>query len=234
MLSHDFVDELNNRFLNASNAERAQEMAAYMRHKFVFFGIPAPHRRQIQRETIHVCGFPSDVLATTTKLYSQPQREFHVCAVDILLACTTKVSLQHLLPPTDKSLHHIEHLIRSNSWWDTVDFLASHVVARILREKGQKARKRILNEWIKDSDLWIRRSAILAQLHEGRNTDVLLLFSLVLQTADEAEFFIRKASGWALRECAKTYPNEVLAFVEGNVERLSALTKKEALRNIRS
>lgn len=204
-----------------------------MRHKFVFYGIPAPLRRQIQRETIHECGFPSDVLATTTKLYSYNEREFHVCAVDLLLECSTKKSRHHLLPPTDESLYHVERLIRSHSWWDTVDFLSSRIAARILREKGQKARKNILNEWIRDKDLWIRRSAILAQLHEGRNTDIHLLFCLVLQTAGEKEFFIRKASGWALRECAKTYPHEVLAFVDEHAGLLSALTTKEALRSIR-
>lgn len=233
MSQHDFVDELRKRFIVERNPTRAQEMAAYMRHKFVFFGIAAPLRRQIQRETIHVCGFPSDVLSTSMRLYSQPEREFHLCAVDLLLDCTTKISQQHLLPPTDDVLSHIEQLIRVNSWWDTVDFLASRVVARILREKGQKARKRILNNWIRDTELWIRRSAILAQLHEGRKIDIQLLFSLVLLTADEAEFFIQKASGWALRECSKTYPNEVRAFVGENAERLSALTKNEALRNIR-
>jgi 3-methyladenine DNA glycosylase AlkD len=44
------------------------------------------------------------------------------------------------------------------------------------------------------------------------------------------EFFIQKAIGWALREYAKSNPEEVRNFVSNN--NLMPLSTKEALKNI--
>ena len=50
----------------------------------------------------------------------------------------------------------------------------------------------------------------------------------------ENEFFLRKAIGWALREYAKTDPEEVLAYVTRHRSRLSRLSQREALRRVLS
>ncbi|HSE54833.1 MAG TPA: DNA alkylation repair protein, partial [Nocardioidaceae bacterium] len=47
------------------------------------------------------------------------------------------------------------------------------------------------------------------------------------------EFFIRKAVGWALREYAKTDEDWVVDFVERHHDRLSGLSRREALKNVR-
>jgi 3-methyladenine DNA glycosylase AlkD len=49
---------------------------------------------------------------------------------------------------------------------------------------------------------------------------------------DESEFFLRKAIGWALREYAKTDAKEVIRYVTAHRERLSPLSKPEALRRV--
>lgn len=46
------------------------------------------------------------------------------------------------------------------------------------------------------------------------------------------EFFLRKAIGWALRQYAKTDPNEVARYVRKNEAVLSGLTRREAMRQI--
>ena len=48
----------------------------------------------------------------------------------------------------------------------------------------------------------------------------------------DLEFFIRKGIGWALREYSKTDPVWVQAFVESHADRLSPLSRKEALKII--
>jgi len=45
-------------------------------------------------------------------------------------------------------------------------------------------------------------------------------------------FFIRKAIGWALRECSKKYPEEVFAFLERIGGRASGLTRREGSRRL--
>lgn len=47
---------------------------------------------------------------------------------------------------------------------------------------------------------------------------------------DEPEFFLRKAIGWALREYSKSRPEVVIDYVEKHSQRLSNLSKREALK----
>jgi 3-methyladenine DNA glycosylase AlkD len=49
----------------------------------------------------------------------------------------------------------------------------------------------------------------------------------------QAYIFIRKAIGWALRSYAWTDPDEVARYVAANEARLSSLSRREALKNIR-
>jgi 3-methyladenine DNA glycosylase AlkD len=46
------------------------------------------------------------------------------------------------------------------------------------------------------------------------------------------EFFIRKAIGWALREHAKTDAVWVQEYVEAHADRLSGLSRREALKHV--
>ena len=44
--------------------------------------------------------------------------------------------------------------------------------------------------------------------------------------------YIRKAIGWALRQYARTDPAEVSRFVSARGDRLSRLSRREALKHI--
>jgi 3-methyladenine DNA glycosylase AlkD len=91
---------------------------------------------------------------------------------------------------------------------------------------------RILRAWSKDPDMWIRRSAITAQLAAKAATDPELLASVIEANLSDPEFFIRKAIGWALREYAKTDPAWVREFVDRHGTELSPLSRREALKNL--
>ena len=67
-----------------------------------------------------------------------------------------------------------------------------------------------------------------------RNTDLLLLYACIAPSLASKEFFLQKAIGWALRQYAWTNPAEVKRYVRQNAESLSALSKREALKNIGS
>ena len=90
----------------------------------------------------------------------------------------------------------------------------------------------ILDKWITDENLWIRRSAILAHLKHKENMDQEKLFSYCIQCAHEKEFFIQKAIGWVLREYSKTQPEGVSNFIEENNELLSNLSIREGMKHI--
>ena len=86
--------------------------------------------------------------------------------------------------------------------------------------------------WSRTPDLWLRRTAIICQVKTKAATDLELLYACIEPNLGERDFFIRKAIGWALRAYAWTDPDEVAGYVRANERRLSALSRREALRNL--
>ena len=121
----------------------------------------------------------------------------------------------------------------SDLWWDFVDTIAKDRLGPLLERYPSQMRRKML-QWSKSPNLWKRRSAILCQLGFKRNTDLLLLYACIAPSLASKEFFLQKAIGWALRQYAWTNPAEVKRYVRQNAESLSALSKREALKNIGS
>jgi 3-methyladenine DNA glycosylase AlkD len=80
--------------------------------------------------------------------------------------------------------------------------------------------------------MWMRRTALLAQLRHKTATDEAMLFDFCRRRAHEKEFFIRKAIGWALREYARVNPGAVRSFLSENEAYLSGLSRREAARHL--
>jgi 3-methyladenine DNA glycosylase AlkD len=200
--------------------EHSIAMAAYMKNHFPFHGIPAPARRAAVKR------IPKPELAAVhaiaRALWKQKEREYHYVAVDLLDALAKKMD-----PLTTLAL--IEELALKKSWWDCVDGLAS-VGSTVLRLNPEA--RDIVWQWNSHLSFWVNRLAILHQNRWREMTDKKVLFKICLAHADNEEFFIRKAIGWALREYAWIDPVEVLAFVEANRSKLSTLSTREALKNI--
>lgn len=131
------------------------------------------------------------------------------------------------------------HLVTTGAWWDVVDEIAAHLVGPSLRAEPEAVRP-VLWAWADDEHLWLRRTAILANLGARGHTDVGLLAHAIEQnleprltgTALAREFFLRKAIGWALRDYATTDPDWVRAFVAQHRESLSGLSVREATKHL--
>lgn len=78
----------------------------------------------------------------------------------------------------------------------------------------------------------MRRASITAQLKAEGDTDHELLCRVIEPNLADPEFFIRKAIGWALREYAKTAPAWVSDFVAEHGDRMSPLSRREALKHL--
>jgi 3-methyladenine DNA glycosylase AlkD len=217
----DITVRLVSSFEAHRDAERAAAMSAYMRHQFPFVGIPTPQRRLLQRAAARNLSPPeSSVLTDTVEaLWAMPEREYQYAAVDL---ASRYVGLcgPDLIVTT-------RALITTKSWWDTVDALAGHVVGPLVLAHPQLIS--VMDEWIDAAEMWLVRTAILHQLTFKHRTDTGRLFDYCLRRGDHADFFIRKAIGWSLREYSKTDVKAVRAFVADNDGRLSPLSKREAL-----
>ena len=122
-------------------------------------------------------------------------------------------------------------MIVSGAWWDYVDAIATRQLGELLRKYPTRMAA-ILRKWAIDDDIWLRRSAILAQLNFKADTDLALLYDCIRPSLGRSEFFLRKAIGWALRQYARTNPDEVLRYVRDHRAELSPLSIREALKRI--
>jgi 3-methyladenine DNA glycosylase AlkD len=120
-------------------------------------------------------------------------------------------------------------LIVSGAWWDLVDGLATHEVGDLLRRYPAEMRPTLL-DWSRGADAWLRRTSIICQVGFKHSTDQALLYACIEPSLGERDFFLRKAIGWALREYAKAEPEAVRQYVSEHADRLSALSRREALK----
>lgn len=220
----NFSEGLYQAFEVHVNAEDARHMKAYMKDKFEFFGIKAKKRREIFKE---YTSSKSDILKTQSRalakeLYASEMREMHMCAIEIVARyCKRKYK--------EEDLDFIEFLICTNSWWDSVDFIAKQILGQYLIEFPGMT-KSMLERFGSSDNMWLNRSTILFQLGYKSKTNEQILYDQCQKFSESTEFFIQKAIGWSLREYAKINPSSVLNFV--NSVSLKPLSRREAIRNI--
>jgi len=129
---------------------------------------------------------------------------------------------------TPDALPALHDLVTSRSWWDTVDSLA-HVVGAVVRRHPDLAASEV-EGWIHDTDMWAARVAILHQLGWAADARPEVVVRLCEERIGDGEFFIRKAIGWALRDLARHFPDEVWAWVDAHPE-LAGLSRREATKH---
>ncbi|MCI0690220.1 MAG: DNA alkylation repair protein [Sporichthyaceae bacterium] len=213
----------------AADPAKAPTMQAYMKSELPFYGTQAPDQRQLFRAVFAAHPLPDRDrwLATIRALWEDAIHREERYAAIALTGARPYAGWQtaDLVP----GLYH--DMIVTGAWWDYVDDLAIRRVGPIVRAEPEVITP-IMLDWSAGDDLWLRRSAIICQIASKAATDTELLTLTIERAIEEREFFLRKAIGWALREHAKTDPDWVRRFVAARVDRLSGLSKREALRRL--
>ena len=196
----------------------AESMSKYMQDKFRFLGVRGATRTEIYKKY-----FP-DARKTKTidwnfveNCWNKEEREFQYVVVYYLKA------MQKFLKREDIS--RLKYLIVTKSWWDTVDLLAKVVGSLVICIEGYD---QIMLEWSKDSNIWLKRVAILYQLSLKEKVDKQVLERILVNNLGDSEFFINKAIGWALRDYSKFNPEWVREFIEKNKNGMANLSIREA------
>ena len=218
-----FISDLKEVFNKNANIEFAAGMKAYMRDQFEFFGIKAPLQKSLRKEFLktHHINHVEDLRILIPLIWEQPEREFQHFGLYLFE--------KHIKKITPEFLDLIEYMVVTKSWWDTVDFIAPHLVGTLMKQYPNSIESTI-RKWLDSGNMWLQRSAILFQLKYKSETDTELLFRIIEELSGSTEFFIRKAIGWSLREYSKTNPEIILKFVE--THQLSGLSHREALKVI--
>lgn len=209
----------------AADPEKAAPMAAYMKHKGKFLGVQKPGRapviRMLKRE--FAPAGRAEWLAGIEALWAQPCREERYVAIEYAALWP-----EHCTP---EAAPLYERLAREGAWWDLVDLVMGALASPTLLAH-RTAMRGHTDRWIDDEDMWVRRLALLSQIKHKGETDEEQLFGYCLRRAEETEFFIRKAIGWALRDYSWTNPEAVRTFLKGHGDRFSALTVREASKRL--
>ena len=228
------VAAIRSAFAAHADPARARPMQVYMKSALPFFGIPAPLRRRLtlQAAKAHPCACTAGLAAAMRALWRGARfREERYAAVELPRMGRAHAKLVNLA-----LLPLAEEMIASGRWWDWVDDLSGHLVARLL-ERHPAETKAALRRWARSDDLWLRRAAMLAQRSVGHEAfDAALLYDTILPSLGDArfagEFFIRKGIGWALRERSHDAPEEVELFCREYASQLAPLTRREAMKAI--
>jgi 3-methyladenine DNA glycosylase AlkD len=212
-------------FSKLADADKAVEMAAYMKTDMPFWGIQKPDREPIYRKLAKDFA-PADhdeYSLVIRKIWNGKHREEKYAALDYAVRC--KKFIHTSMIPL------YEELVRDGAWWDLVDPLATLLIG-VAFLNDQKTVKPMMKVWIGDNDIWIRRTAILSMNKHKEKTDEKLLYDFCLRRAHEKEFFIRKAIGWALREYSYKAPDSVIKFLKTNRNTLSPLSYREGAKQL--
>lgn len=220
---HNYWKPLITAFEVHANPEIAAGAEKYMRNQYSFYGIPSPSRAIIFKDFIKTYGLPeiADLDEIILNAWQLPQRDMQYAAMNVLDKTIKKMPAQ--------SIFLLEKLIIQKSWWDTIDFIAPSLVGTLFK-RYPEIRDETISRWMDSGNFWLQRSCLLFQLKYKQATDEKLLFELCNRLSGEKEFFVRKAIGWALRQYARTAPEQVREFVAKT--NLQPLSRKEALKHL--
>lgn len=222
------LPQLRKALRRAADPRKAPAMQAYMKSAMPYHGVSAPLLRQVCKAMFADEQFGSALhwRANVLELWRCARfREERYAALNL----AGDKRARPFQSPSAMKMY--EELIVTGAWWDYVDDIAAHRVGSILRDHPEPMRRKMLL-WSDSKDLWKRRTAIICQLGFKAGTDLDLLYACIEPSLTSREFFLQKAIGWALRQYAWTDGAEIRRYVRRNQGRLSALSYREALKNI--
>ncbi len=205
-----------------ANDAQAAGMAAYMKNKFMFLGIAAPLRRELQKPFLSPAALPpmEELSDRVEQLWDADPREAQYFAMELAEKCAKRFRRE--------DLRLLEFMASNKQWWDSIDPIAGKLMGAYFT-RFPDARQPAVERWLASGDFWLQRCGILFQLKYKTATDTELLTKAILPVMASSEFFLQKAIGWALREYRKTNPDWVDAFVESHP--LKPLSRREAWKH---
>lgn len=221
----DYFNHVQSVFLEKGDPITAQGQMRYMRFKFEYYGLKAPRWMELSKTIFLQKGLlEGEELKMFARLcFEDVHRELHYFALEMVQKTLKK--------QPSEFINFLEELIVTQSWWDSVDWLAKLVGIHFKRYPELIIPT--TEQWMASGNFWLQRVCLIFQLAYRTDTDFELMKKLILQVAISKEFFLQKGAGWALRQHTRTDPQAVMDFV-GNNPQLSPLTKREALRLIKT
>lgn len=119
---------------------------------------------------------------------------------------------------------------RLKKWSSRIDNWAhsdtlSGIYARILEDLPQDVYS-TLEIWNRSKNPWLRRLSIVSLIYYSSQREKILplkkILSLVEPQLEFEHYYVQKGVGWTLREAFNVYPKPTFAFIEKNIDKISA------------
>src|SRR5262249_49879299 len=151
-----------------SRPAKAPETQAYLKSAMPMYGVPRAGHREIARLLPPLDGFDAWREAVLALWRGAEHREERYVALDVIALPRYRAFR------TMDALPLYEELIVTGAWWDLVDPVATHRLEELWPDVVP-----VLRSWSVSDDMWLRRSAIIAQVRRKGDTDFALLGELI-------------------------------------------------------
>jgi 3-methyladenine DNA glycosylase AlkD len=215
----------------SADAEYKTGAAAVMKTELDLHGVRVPVMRQIARDFQRAHrGAPwEQVLEVVEALWDGASQEERTLAILILGYSGRKVP--------ELEWAHFDRWRRKLGNWGLTDALGVIVLGPWI-EADMEARLGVLEELIKDEDLWSRRLALVATAPINRGHKGITIPDLTLRLVDKVKSerhpMITKAVSWALRELTKMHQAHVTSYLKKNRATLAPLVVREVENKLRT
>ncbi|GBD32997.1 MAG: hypothetical protein KatS3mg081_0065 [Gemmatimonadales bacterium] len=112
--------------------------------------------------------------------------------------------------------------------WALTDLVATKILAPLVERHSDLAER--LRPWAKSNSVWVRRAALATLVPFARKGQHLALaYGIAASVFEDEEELIHKATGWLLRECGKTNPRRLEAYLGAHGPRIPRITLRYAI-----
>ena len=175
-----YVGAVRAALAGTGDPERAAQQRAYMKSELPYVGLGSPALKALLRPLLVEHRFVDRAQweAAVLELWEDAEHREEWYAA---LALVRHRAYRQWLDPDTMPL--LEHLVRTGAWWDVVDETATHPVGQVLLDHRDVVTP-VMDAWSVDADsLWIRRTAMIAQLNHQERTDTDLLERVLVNLA---------------------------------------------------
>ncbi|MEJ7749688.1 MAG: DNA alkylation repair protein [Candidatus Limnocylindrales bacterium] len=228
MIDSSLVSAVRDGLAELADESKAAGMRAYMKSALPYRGVPAPRQDRLFRRVFadhQLVGFDAWRDTVLALWREAGYREERYAAIAL---SGHRYYRDHQRPAC---LPIYDEMVVDGAWWDYVDAVAIHRIGPMVSAYPDEL-KPLIRRWSTDPDRWRRRTSIICQVVAKGTADLDLLYACIEPNLDDRDFFIRKAIGWALRQYAWIDPDEIERYVAARGDRLSGLSRREALKNL--
>ena len=128
-----------------------------MRHQFEITGLKAANRRAVVNPLMAEANRPPahEWRKVVKRLWVFPQRDYQYVAQELVIKYAKNFAWEHIAL--------FQFMVTNKSWWDTVDFIATHLIGNYLKSFPEQIPATI-DKCLASGNIWLQRSALLFQL----------------------------------------------------------------------